>query len=262
MSLELYNARQSTCSQKVRLVMHEKGLDFVDHRLKLFAGDQLTEEYLRINPNGVVPALVHYGEVIIESSVIVEYLDEVFPHVKLSPSDPGGRARMRAWMRFIDEVPTPAVRYPSYNQAFVRHYRDMDEAEFERIAAAKPLRKHFFRKFARTGFSREMLDEAEERVAFTVARMDQALKDAPWLTGVDVTLADFCLLPLIDRAEDLGFAHLWADRPNVADWYDRMRARSSYARAFYFGSRLSEQYEGIGGKPKAEPLDGARDMAS
>jgi len=262
MSLELYNARQSTCSQKVRLVMHEKDLDFVDHRLKLFAGDQLTEEYLAINPNGVVPALVHDGDVIIESSVIVEYLDEVFPTAGLSPSDPTGRARMRAWMRFIDEVPTPAVRYPSYNQAFVQHYRDMDEAEFERIAAAKPLRKHFFRKFARAGFGQEMLDEAEERIALTVGRMGDALKDGPWLTGGNITLADFCLLPLIDRAEDLGLAHLWADRPAVADWYDRMRARPSYAGAFYFGSRLSEQYDGIGGKQKAEAPNPARETVT
>lgn len=253
MTLELYNARQSTCSQKVRLVLHEKALGFVDHRLKLFAGDQLKEEYLRINPNGLVPTLVHDDETFIESSVIVEYLDEVFPAVRLSPSDPTGRARMRAWMRFIDEVPTPAVRYPSYNQAFAQHYRDMDEAEFERIAAAKPLRKHFFRTFARTGFSQELLDEAQERIALTVARMDSALTGGPYLTGDRVTLADFCMLPLIDRADDLGLGRLWADCPAVAAWYERMRARPSYPKAFYFGSRLSEQYDGIGGKPKAAP---------
>ena len=253
MALELYNARQSTCSQKVRLVLHEKGLEFTDHRLKLFAGDQLTDAYLKINPNGVVPALVHDGVTIIESSVIVEYLDEVFAEVKLSPGDPPGRARMRIWQRFIDEVPTPAVRYPSYNQAFVKHYSEMSEEKFERIAAAKPLRKHFFRKFAGTGFGQETLDEAEERVSFTVARMDASLADGPWLVGDRITLADFCLFPLIDRADDLGLGALWAARPAVIDWCERMRARPSYAKAFYFGSRLSEQYDGIGGKPKAAP---------
>ncbi len=251
MALDLYNARQSTCSQKVRLVLHEKGLEFTDHRLKLFAGDQLTKEYLEINPNGVVPALIHDGVTIIESSVIVEYLDEVFPAVKLSPDDPAGRARMRIWQHFIEEVPTPAVRYGSYNQAFVKHYRDMDEAEFERLAAAKPLRKHFFRKFARTGFSQETLDEAEERMSFTVARMDESLANGPWLIGDAITLADFCLLPLIDRADDLGLGPLWAGRPAVIGWFERMRARPSCAKTFYFGARLSEQYDGIGGKPKA-----------
>jgi len=138
----------------------------------------------------------------------------------------------------------------------------MDAAEFERIAAAKPLRKHFFRKFARTGFSQEVLDEAEERVALTAARMDAALQDTEWLAGDRITLADFCMLPLIDRADDLGLGHLWAGRPAVIDWYARMRARPSYAQAFYFGSRLSEQYDGIGGKPKAAAPAEARDTAT
>ena len=253
MTLELYNARQSTCSQKVRLVMHEKGLEFIDHRMKLFSGDQLKEAYLKVNPNGVVPALVHNGQAIIESSVIVEYLDEVFPEVTLSPDDPIGRARMRIWQRFIDEVPTPAVRYPSYNQAFVTHYQVMEEEEFEKLANAKPLRKHFFRKFARTGFSEDVLEESCERIRLTATRMEKYLKQDPWLAGEKVTLVDFCMLPLIDRAEDLGLSHLWQDCPAVIDWFVRMRARPSYAKAFYFGSKLSEQYENIGGKPKANP---------
>ena len=257
MTLELYNARQSTCSQKVRLVLHEKGLDFVDHRLKLFSGDQVKEEYLKINPNGVVPALIHDGSIIVESSVIVEYLDEVFPQVSLVPDDSVERARMRIWQRFIDEVPTPAVRYPSYNQAFVNEYKDMDEEAFERLAAAKPLRKHFFRKFARTGFSQDFIDEADERIKLTISRMDKALSEGPWLCGEALTLADFCLLPLIVRADDLGLAHHWADSPKVADWYDRLKQRPSYDKIFYFGSMLSHQYEGIGGKPKAKAPDAA-----
>ena len=74
--LELYNAPQSTCSQKVRLTLAEKGLEFVEHKLKLFRNDQLKPEYLKLNPNGVVPTLVDGGVQIIDSSVIMEYLDE------------------------------------------------------------------------------------------------------------------------------------------------------------------------------------------
>src|SRR5258707_14151034 len=77
--LELYNAMQSTCSQKVRITLAEKGIDFVEHRLRLFKQDQLKPEYLKLNPNGVVPTLVHDGVPVIDSSVIMEYLDEVFP---------------------------------------------------------------------------------------------------------------------------------------------------------------------------------------
>jgi glutathione S-transferase len=83
--LELYNAPQSTCSQKVRLTLAEKGLEFVEHKLKLFQNDQLKPEYLKLNPNGVVPTLVDGGVPIIDSSVIMEYLDEQYPEISLTP---------------------------------------------------------------------------------------------------------------------------------------------------------------------------------
>lgn len=124
--LELYNAPQSTCSQRVRFVLHAKGLAFEEHRLDLFAGDQLQPTYLKLNPNGVVPTLVHDGAPVIDSAVIMEYLEEVFPDRRtLVPADPLSRARMRALIRFMDEVPTTAIRVPSYNLAFLPHFQSM-----------------------------------------------------------------------------------------------------------------------------------------
>ena len=67
--LELYHANHSTCSQKVRLCMAEKGLKYKSHLIDLGAKEQLDPEYLKINPNGVVPSLVHDGLIVIDSSV-------------------------------------------------------------------------------------------------------------------------------------------------------------------------------------------------
>ena len=66
MALTLYNAAQSTCSQRVRFVLNAKGLAFEEKKLDLLAGDQLKPDYLALNPNGVVPTLVDDGEVVIE----------------------------------------------------------------------------------------------------------------------------------------------------------------------------------------------------
>src|SRR5262249_46823480 len=116
--LVLFDAPQSTCSQRVRFVLQAKRLVFEERKLDLFAGDQLKPEYLAINPNGVVPSLLHEGRAVVDSSVIMEYLDEVFPDPeRLVPDDPVERAKMRALMRFIDEVPAAAIRVPSYNLA-------------------------------------------------------------------------------------------------------------------------------------------------
>ncbi len=93
--LELYDAPQSTCSQKVRLTLAEKNLEFVEHKLKLFQNEQLKPEYLKLNPNGVVPTLVDGGAPIIDSSVIMEYLDEEYPKISLTPAGSKDRAKMR-----------------------------------------------------------------------------------------------------------------------------------------------------------------------
>ena len=99
MTLTLYNFLQSTCSQKVRLSQWEKGLAFEDRTVDHKTREHLHPAYLVPNPNGVVPTLVHDGTVTINSSVIYEYLDEVFPENSLSMSEPVGQAHMRKWLR-------------------------------------------------------------------------------------------------------------------------------------------------------------------
>ena len=97
MAFTLYNAPQSTCSQRVRFVLNAKGLPFAEVKLDLLAGDQLKPDYLALNPNGVVPTLDHDGAIVIDSSVIVEYLDEIAPdRRKLHAARSGASARKNA----------------------------------------------------------------------------------------------------------------------------------------------------------------------
>ncbi len=244
-TLTLYNAPQSTCSQRVRFVLNAKGLSFDEVRLDLFSGDQLKPEYLRLNPNGVVPTLVHGGAVIIDSSVIMEYVEEVFADGRsFVPADPVARAAMRSLMRFIDEVPTPAVRIPSYNLAFLPHYQAMSEQEFQALADSKPLRREFLLKMGRTGFSEADMNEALGRLERAVVRMDHAIADSggPWLLGADLTLADIAVMPVIVRMDDVNLAATWAERPAVARWLDLIRADPAFKSTYYFGSLLTEKY--------------------
>src|SRR4029079_19232276 len=162
MPLTLYNAPQSTCSQRVRFVLNAKGIAFKEIHLDLLAGDQLKPDYLALNPNGVVPTLDHDGRVVIDSSVIVEYLDEVFPDTPFTPRDALARATMRSLMRFIDEVPAAAVRVPTYNLAFLPRFAAMSEAEFLAFAESKPLRREFMLAMGRTGFPKKDMDASLE----------------------------------------------------------------------------------------------------
>jgi len=226
--LELYNFPMSTCSQKVRIVLAEKGLEWTDHRIT--SGEHLKPEYLALNPNGVVPTLVHDGNPIVDSSVICEYLDEVFPQNSTTPPDAIGRAKMRAWLRYIEEVPTPAVRYPSFNRVLVRNFQKMSKTEFDRAADARPLRKHFYHRMGQAGFPKEEIDAAVEDIQNTIKRMEKALGETggPWILGRQFTLVDVCLVPTIDRMEDLGYAYLWEKAyPRATRWWADTKARPS-----------------------------------
>ena len=243
--LTLYHAHHSTCSQKVRIVLAEKGLDYESRLVDLANKGQLDPDYLALNPNGVVPTLVHDGQPITDSSVIVEYLDEVFPEPPLGGAGPVARARIRAWMRFLEEVPTYAVRVPSFNRAFLSRFDGLTKEEFvESQAGPRPLRKHFYLKMTEHGFGAEAVRESVDQLVLTCRRMQAALETTPWLAGDAFTLADAVAAPLIDRVADLGMADLWTeDFPLVADWFERVRARPAYAVAMYPGARLSETHE-------------------
>lgn len=241
----LYNAPQSTCSQRVRYALHEKGCDFEEIKLDLFSGDQLKEEYLKINPNGVVPSLIHDGKNIIDSLVILEYLEDIFPSIcSLRPSDPFEVAKMRAQLKFIDEVPGPAIRIPSYNLAFLPHFQAMTEEEFDHLCESKPLRREFLGRMGRTGFSKDEIEEAIGRLKRASERMENWIVESggPWLMGSEFTISDIAIMPVIVRMDDINLSQLWSDLPHVQNWLVHVRQTKSFEKTYYFGSLLTEKY--------------------
>lgn len=243
MAFKLYNAPQSTCSQRVRFVLNAKRLPFIEVRLNLLAGDQLKADYLRLNPNGVVPTLDHDGAIIIDSNVITQYLDEVAPGESFTPVDPALRARMRSLMHFIDEMPAAAVRVPSFNLAFLPRFQKMTREAFSAMAESKPLRREFMLTMGQTGFPKDEMDAALSRLRRSYERMEAEIERSggPWLLGNDITLADVAVMPTLVRMEDLRLPG-WHDLPRVAVWFDNIRSQAAFAATYYFGSLLSEQF--------------------
>jgi len=244
MTFTLYNAPQSTCSQRVRFVLNAKGLKFEEKHLDLLAGDQLKPDYLALNPNGVVPTLDHDGAIVIDSTVIIEYLDEIVTEEGFTPEDPVARAHMRSLMRFIDEMPAAAVRVPTFNLAFLPRFQAMSEAEFLAFADSKPLRKEFMLAMGRKGFPDKDMNADLDRMKRTYERMDVeiAASGGPWLLRKAITLADVSLMPALVRMADLGLAAAWKDIPRVVRWYDEIRAHRAFKPTYYPGSLLTERF--------------------
>ena len=162
--LELYNFSNSTCSQKVRFVLAEKDLEWVDKRLDSRRGEHLKPDYLAINPNGLVPSLIHDDAIILDASVIMEYLDEIFHDVSMVPENPVSRAHLRKWLRYMEEIPTPAIRYPSFQKYLIRSFKHLDD---------EAMRVHY--KGENVDKVTVALGNSDERVATIRGRTEEAL---------------------------------------------------------------------------------------
>lgn len=135
--IELYHFGFSTCSQKVRLVLAEKGVEFSSHEINLMAGEQHDPEYVKRNPKHVVPTLVHDGRVYVESSLIVMYLDDAFPEPAMRPDDATGRYRVDAWLMHLDQALHPAAPIVTFalgpRRALLQQPADVREANIAAI---------------------------------------------------------------------------------------------------------------------------------
>ena len=115
-SLTLYHGLASTCSKKARLALYEKGVAFESRLINLQTFEQHSPDYLKLNPGGVVPTLADEGRVVIESSVIIAYVDDLVSEVPLTPTDPFARAEMRLWIKWSDERAYKAVYVPTWDR--------------------------------------------------------------------------------------------------------------------------------------------------
>ena len=235
--IALYHGLASTCSKKVRLCLYEKGLAFDSHLLDLQKFEQHAPEYLAINPNGVVPSLVVDGKPVIESSIIIEFIEDRFPEPALRPKDTFDRARMRLWMKFSDDTAYKAVYIPTW-----QHFRDRAaqglanenlQETLSRVPSAE--RKERWEKMASGGYSEKDIAEAFVRMMDCLQKMDDGLDTGPWLAGEEYSLADIAMIPFIDRINNLRPDFVDGDKfPRLVDWYLRMRKRPAFDRAFAF----------------------------
>jgi glutathione S-transferase len=235
MSLELFHNGLSSCSQKVRLVLAEKGLDFTSRDVNLVAGEQHAPDYVKLNPHHVVPTLLHDGRVLIESTLINEYLDEAFPETPLAPRDPAARHAMRLWTKQIDEKVHPAAAAVTYaigaRPAMLSQPPEVREAAIAGIP--DPARRAARRSVLEHGVAAPEFAGALGAFLDLLDAMESHLASSPWLTGDRFGLADAAALPYVLRLDHLAMTPLFsgATRPRVADWLGRVKARPSFEPA-------------------------------
>ncbi|HXG19576.1 MAG TPA: glutathione S-transferase family protein [Methylomirabilota bacterium] len=195
--MKLYNLDLSNFASKTRIALYEKGVNFEKVPPP---GGLGSADYKKVNPLGKVPALVlDNGQLIAESEIINEYLEDKYPEKPLLPKDAEGRARVRSFTRFHDLYLEP------------------------------PLRAMFPKLFG------QQLDDKfiQEKVTEVNNRLDQleAMIGSPYAAGSAFTLADAALAPtmffMTSFLPQLGAKAPTEGRPKIAAWWNAVQQQPS-----------------------------------
>ena len=234
--LKLYHYDRSTAAQRVRLGLEEKGLEWESVIVDTAMGDasQRPDNFHEFNPKGLIPLLDHDGFIIPESTLILEYLDDVFrDHKSLSPSTAQGRARMKLWMRKIDDgihVASRTIGVCIVNRHFYK------EAETKTIADYYKKMRDETRKSndkinTELGLESPLLKPSLQAFKNLFMEMDNHLAEQAWLAGDKFSLADISLVVYLTRLTSFQMAPLWAEQQHLSNWFDRIKNFKSYKKA-------------------------------
>jgi glutathione S-transferase len=237
--LELYHNINSVCAQKVRIALKEKRQEAKEHLLKL-RGDQNDPAYLKLNPNGVVPTLVHDGRPIVESSLILYYIDELFAEPPLMPKAPLARHRVRLYNKLIDEYLHNSCMILTFATAFRPNFLKMPREQWMAEINKSPLKRRaeYKRSVIEHGLDSEFVADALAQHKKLLSWMADDLKNGRYLAGDAFSIAECAVIPYILRLELLKLAGMWDQYPAIADWWARMRERPSVKAAVF--ERMSE----------------------
>jgi glutathione S-transferase len=244
--VDLYHAEPAANSLKVLIGIKEKGIAFTSHVVNLHKFEQHEPWFVKINPNGQVPVLVHDGKTITESTVINEYLDEAFEGPPLRPSDAYGRAQMRVWTKFVDEYFCPALSFIGWHH-MIRNITDkLSPEDFEAKVARIPLKEQQdkWRASAKQAYTPEQLENWRRQVLTSIQRMEKQLNENPWLAGSAFSLADVSCFAMAFAMPRMSPQLVNAkDTPNVMDWHARMSARPGVQAALAMPNPVLETQE-------------------
>lgn len=238
----LYHFNEATCGSKVRLTLHEKGARFEERQLER---DELTSPaYLALNPNGVVPTLVDRGHVIIESSVIMNYIEDACDGPQLRPADALSRARMNWIMKLGDDVYLPSLGAVTYTTLVRQRLATQSPADREAMLAAlpDPTKRERRRMLLELGPASPEAIAGMRALAGMIRTVETELSHGcEWLTGDAYSLADASITPFCYRLDLFGLLEpMIRKSPRARRWWQRIAQRPSFAEVLT--SRTTASY--------------------
>jgi glutathione S-transferase len=235
--VHLLNFSGSSCSQKTRIFLNLKGIDWTSHPVDLIKEENFKPWFLGINPRGLVPVLVHDGEVHIESNDILAYLEEQFPTPALIPE--GLQKDILNALRDEDDlhldIRNITMRYviPSFMAAKKPASLDSLAGDSGTVEGEpdphKKIEFDYWNNFARQGITDEQIQISADKFRRVYEEFDARLKDAPYLMGQDITLLDIAWFIYTYRLKLAGYPFSRLHQ-NVARWFSGLLKQPEFSR--------------------------------
>jgi glutathione S-transferase len=235
--LHLLHFAGSSCSQKTRISLNLKGIDWKSHPVDLVAQDNFKPWFLGINPRGLVPILVHDGEVHIESNDILEYLDKAFPQKPLIPTELHDKIVQdlreeddlhidirNLTMRFV--IPKIlAMKKPESLSNFTEADGKIEGGE----DSHKAMELKYWQDFAERGITDEQATISANKFKSVLSEFDEQLTNSTYLLGEQLTQLDIAWFIYAVRLQAAGYP-LVRLHPNVNRWFSELVSRNEFAR--------------------------------
>lgn len=237
--IHLLHFSGSSCSQKTRIFLGVKGIEWQSHLVNLPKQENYSEWFMGINPRGLVPVLVDDGKVIIESNDILEYLDAKFPEIPLIPDGKNQEAHelLVAEDELHLDLRTLTMRYVFPSAAVIRsqetlqQYSDNGSGNVQGSPDAhKAVELDFWRGMLENdGITDDQVRTSVERFRAAYDDLNSRLKNSKYLLGEALSLIDIAWYIYSVRLQNAGYP-ITELHPAVGKWFEDLHQRPEFAR--------------------------------
>ena len=274
MKLKLYHARWSLCSQMVRVAMEEKGLSYESNLIKLCdqysEGENLSPEYLAINPKGIVPSLDLDGEIVTESTNIIKKLNSLSGEndMDLWPADVD-QEKLNVWVEdttLTDGVPlgkTLGTAIPPFSLILINFMVKKYLSIFQAIKVfwTHPLRERgrFFLVMKFFNIQKPVAVRSHKVLAKSLIEIEKNLENSgPYFLG-KFSHIDINLMCCFHRLTDVKLDKILEieELPNIKKYWELLKSRESYKKGIldFFGEKENGDIESVFGKKDSMHLE-------
>ena len=236
--INILHFQGSSCSQKLRIFLNEKKIDWKSYHIDLVKGDNFTKWFLGINPRGVVPVLVDDGEVYIESNDIIQHLDKKFQSNFLWPENL--KEKIKEFLEEENEIHFDLrnLTMKFVAPSFLMKKKDNDIKNFESASnfvegledKEKNMQLEYHKNFIENnGVTEESVLKSINVFKKKLTKIDKKLSENKFIISEYITIVDIAWFVYLRRLETVGFSFK-KNYPNLYKWFEELKKNKNFLK--------------------------------